>query len=395
MRYLTHDIPGIGGVIKQRPEDFIVDEIPLYEAAGDGEHLYLLIEKERRTTTDVVRRLANIFRVRQSDVGYAGMKDKHAVTRQHFSVYLPDRSNDDRGIEQVDFAGIKVIWARRHANKLRRGHLAGNRFDIRIRQVPDDAVWHARQVVDALCRLGVPNYLGRQRFGNRQDNHHIGRLLLLGQWSAAIDMLLGQPRDDDPPHVHAARQAYERGDFSAALEQWPRNMRTERCVLNGLRQGRDAHRAARMIDLNQRRFFISGMQSAIFNHLLERRIREGTFDHLVDGDIAFAYDGRDPSPTGPMWGVQMRRAAGVVDQWERESLHAFDLTEDDLAGNDVADARGSRRPLRTFLADVELGDGADDHGPYVRLMMRLNRGCFATVVLDEIMKTGDIDEAND
>jgi tRNA pseudouridine13 synthase len=395
MRYLTSDIPGIGGIIKERPSDFVVEEVPLYEPAGDGEHLYLFIEKQRRTTSDVVRRIANAFRVRQGDVGYAGMKDKHAVTRQHFSIYLPDRSYDDRGIEQLGHAGLQVIWARRHANKLRRGHLAGNRFVIHVRQVEPDAALRAKRVVDQLCRLGVPNYLGRQRFGNRQDNHHIGRLLLLGQWSEAIDLLLGQPRDDDPPHVHEAREAYTRGDFAGALERWPRNMRTERCVLDGLRQGRDARRAARMIDLNQRRFFVSGMQSAIFNHLLERRIRENTFDQLVDGDIPFEYDDHDPSPTGPMWGVQMRRAGGVVDQWELESLHAFDINESDLVGNDVADARGSRRALRTFIHDAQLSGGADEHGPYVRLAMRLDRGCFATVVLDEIMKTGNIDESND
>src|SRR5687768_4723165 len=93
LAFLT-ETPGIGGVIKQRPEDFLVDEQPLYEPEGQGEHLYIFVEKRGMTTTDVVRRLTKAFRVGRGDVGYAGMKDKHAVTRQHFSVRLPDPTQD-------------------------------------------------------------------------------------------------------------------------------------------------------------------------------------------------------------------------------------------------------------------------------------------------------------
>ena len=90
-------------MLKQRPSDFVVDEQPLYEAEGTGEHLYLFIEKEQQTTTNVVRRLAKMFGVKRSDIGYAGLKDKHAITRQHFSVWLPDATRDDKYLKRFEF----------------------------------------------------------------------------------------------------------------------------------------------------------------------------------------------------------------------------------------------------------------------------------------------------
>ncbi len=119
LAFLTADIPGIGGVIKQRDEDFLVDEQPLYQPSGSGEHLMLLIEKHGMTTMDAIRRLAKTFRVGRSDVGYAGLKDKRAHTRQHFSIYLPGGNQDKELLAGVDNPQMKLLWAERHANKLR------------------------------------------------------------------------------------------------------------------------------------------------------------------------------------------------------------------------------------------------------------------------------------
>ena len=102
LAYLTDDLVGIGGVIKQRAEDFFVEELPLYEAAGEGEHMFVLVEKRGQTTTDVMRRVAKLFHVPRSEVGYAGLKDKHAITRQHLSVHLPDQSNDEKFLARFE-----------------------------------------------------------------------------------------------------------------------------------------------------------------------------------------------------------------------------------------------------------------------------------------------------
>lgn len=412
LAYLTPLTPGdragTGGVIKERPEDFLVEEQPLYEPCGDGEHLYLFIEKREQTTTDVIRRLAKMFHVRRSDIGYAGLKDKHAIARQHFSIYLPDRKNDEKYLSRIAFTNFKLLWSTRHTNKLRRGHLAGNRFIIYIRQVQPTAVIHAKRTLDQLVSQGVPNYLGDQRFGYRQNNHLLGAYYLRGQWKEFLDELLGKPGDHDPPERHEARHAYERGEFAAALEPWPRMFRHDRQALDALRQGKSPQQAVMAIDSLQREFVISSLQSAIFNQVLDRRIRDGLFEKLIAGDLAWKHDSRavfavdeataeqenssdgrvskhDVSPSGPMWGGGMTQPTGDPLTWELDALKTMNIKESNWQ-SDHQSAPGARRPLRIFLRDPEIGAGLDEHGPYIRVAFELPRGSFATMVLREIMK---------
>jgi tRNA pseudouridine13 synthase len=408
LAYLTADVPGTGGLIKERPEDFLVDEQPLYQPCGTGEHLYLFIEKREQTTTDVVRRLAKMFSVRKSDVGYAGLKDKHAITRQHFSIWLPDPSNDEKYLSRIPFTNFKLLWSARHTNKLRRGHLAGNRFIIRIRQVSPTAAIHAKRILDRLVAAGAPNYVGDQRFGYRQNNQTLGRLYLQGKWKEFLDEMLGRPGDHDPPERHEARNAYERGEYGAALDQWARMFRHDRQALDALRQGRSPEQAVMAIDPMQREFMISSTQSAIFNHVLDRRIREGVFDRIMPGDLAWKHDSRavfavddaaaqadnaqggrvarlEVSPSGPMWGGGMTRPSGVPLERELEAIAALGLTEADLCAGPRA-VGGSRRPMRLTFRDPDISGGVDEHGPYIRAAFELPRGSFATMVLREIMK---------
>lgn len=417
LAYLTPAIGGIGGVIKERPEDFLVEEQPLYQPAGHGEHLYLFIEKRGVTTSDVVRRLAKAFRVGKSDVGYAGFKDKHAVTRQHFSVYLPDPAHDQELLQNVETPAIKLLWIARHANKLRRGHHAGNRFVIRIRQVEPTAVVRAKRVLDYLQTHGAPDYVGEQRFGYRKENHELGRLLLLGRDQELLDLMLGRPGESDFAPARAARQAYDRRDYAAALDAWPHHHRPERQALDALRQGKSPRQAVMGIDATHRNFLVSAMQSAAFNRVLDHRIRAGLFDKLVAGDLAWKHDSRavfavdqatanlenapggrveklQVSPSGPMWGASMIKPAGQVLAWEVQALEELGLSESDLLApgtpgspGNPASAPGSRRPMRTILIDPDISGGVDEHGPYVRLSFELPRGSFATVILREIMKS--------
>jgi tRNA pseudouridine13 synthase len=410
LTYLTPDLPGIGGVIKEKPEDFLVEEQPLYEPSGEGEHLYLYIEKRERTTTDVIRRLAKSFRVGKGDIGYAGLKDKRAVTRQHFSIYLPNKVNDAELLANVDCDSVKTLWAARHNNKLRRGHHAGNRFVIYVRQVEPTAVVRAKPILDRLTRSGAPNYVGEQRFGYRGDNAELGRLLLLERWSEFIDLLLGQPREADYAPTRAGREAYERKEYAAALEAWPRHHRPERQALDALRQGKAPRNVVLAIDPQQRDFLISAWQSDIFNRVMDRRLRDGLFDRLVEGDLAWKHDSRavfavdgttaeqenaaggrvatlGVSPSGPMWGAGMTKPAGQVLAWETEALAQTGIDDSRFAGGSHVRAEGSRRPMRTPIKDPAVSGGVDERGPYVRLSFELGRGSFATALLREIMKT--------
>ena len=138
MSWLTHALPGSGGVLHAAPNDFEVEEISAYDPSGEGEHALLLIEKVGLTTPEAIRRVARAFGVRDELVGRAGMKDKHAKTRQWLSipapikVELPDPASLDLGGED-----LRVLELERHGNKLKRGHLRGNRFTITVREVPE------------------------------------------------------------------------------------------------------------------------------------------------------------------------------------------------------------------------------------------------------------------
>ncbi len=410
LAYLTADLPGTGGEIKQRPQDFLVEEQPLYPTRGQGEHVFLLIEKTSLTTTDIVRDLSRAFRVGRNDVGYAGMKDKHAIVRQHFSVWLPDRKDEQECIERLaDRRLLKILWSDRHTNKLRRGHHGGNRFIIRIRNVePTDAV-KAKAIIDQLFALGVPNFVGDQRFGYRQHNHLLGKLLIRGEYQEMLDEMLGQPIEIDPVGMKKARTAYDHRDYDGALTHWPKHLRFDRQALDALRQGHDAKRAVMAIYRTQREFLISALQSAMFNSVLDRRLRENKLARIVPGDLAWKHDNRsvfavdqetadkenapagrvpaiEVSPSGPMWGINMTRAAGEPGDIEQQVLDVFGLRHEELAGVGDVHAEGSRRPMRIALRDPEVAGGSDEHGPFVKLAFEMPRGAFATIVLREVMK---------
>jgi len=410
LTFLTDDMPGIGGRIKTRAEDFLVEELPLYEPGGEGEHLYLFIEKRGQTTSDVVRRLAKLFKVRPRQVGYAGLKDKRAVTRQCFSIHLPDRSDIDKALHRFEFLPFTLLWHDWHKNKLRRGHLKGNRFVIFIREVDPAAVVTAKRILDRLETTGVPNYFGKQRFGYRQSNHDVGVAYLQQRWQDALDLMLGSIEGYGHHHqTHDGRLAYVEGDYEKALQLWPRHLRHERQALDALRQKKALHNAVLAMDESQREFFVSSTQSAIFNRVLDRRIREGWFDTLMDGDIALIMprrqyfhvdaetaslensdEGRMPtgqiSPSGPMWGSRMPMPHGLPLEWELEALKQQGLDPDDFTDGRHRVCEGSRRPTRVNLEHLDVSGGADDLGPFIRVAFDLPRGSYATVALRELMK---------
>jgi len=400
LTYFTADLPGIGGALKQRPADFLVDEVPAYEPCGEGDHLYLIVEKRRRLTTDVVRYLAKHFGVSRKAVGFAGLKDKHAITRQAFTVEHADAKLVDRFEDEH----IKILLADYHRNKIKRGHLRGNRFVIKVREVEPTAVLRAKPILDQLAAHGAPNFLGEQRFGYRFQNHELGRLLLRGDYQGFLDMMLGQPRESDRDIIRQARAAYDAGDYHKALELWPTVHRFERQAVGPLSRGASAADAVNGIDSTQRHLLVSSCQSAVFNNVLDRRLREGNYE-LREGDLAFKHDSRGVfhvehieaerpryvaqaiSPTGPMWGRKMQRPTGWVAEWETEELAAAGLSEDLFAeGKYTPD--GSRRAMRMPVTDASVTGGVDEHGAFVKVSFELPRGCFATTVMREIMKDG-------
>ena len=161
-------------------DEFLVEEIPLFEPSGEGEHLYLRIQKEGISHRDMVGRLVRAFEVSESAIGYAGMKDRRAVTQQTVSIHT-DRSDPP---ELVD-PGLQILWADRHGHKIRRGQLQGNRFAIRIREVDPLDAPKAWRTLDWLATHGLPNAYMSQRFGYRLNNHRLGAAWLV-TWADLI-----------------------------------------------------------------------------------------------------------------------------------------------------------------------------------------------------------------
>ncbi|MCC6320296.1 MAG: tRNA pseudouridine(13) synthase TruD [Phycisphaerales bacterium] len=414
VRYLTAAIPGTGGRIKERPDDFLVEEIPAYEPCGSGEHLYLFVEKRNYSTLHVARLLADHFGVRRDAVGMAGLKDKFAVTRQLFSVHTPGKGPDDFPAFSHD--GVVIHWVDRHTNKLRRGHLRGNRFIIRIRGVDPSRVVLAYRSLTVLGRGGVPNRIGEQRFGHMRNNHMVGLALVRGDWQGVLDTLLGPSTLRTDAQVEG-RKLYAEGKFAEAIDAFPRSLHTERRVLAALARGAKPKGAVTAIERVQRSFYLTALQSAVFNRVLEHRLETSTesgggIAALHAGDLAFKHDsgavfpvregddaaeliGRaaafEISPSGPMWGHRMARAAGKTDEVEVAALAEFGLTPESLADHAAKSwdpEPGERRPLRIPLTQPDVEGGVDEHGPYVKCVFELPRGSFATTVMEEVMKCG-------
>lgn len=411
--YLTAGTPGIGGRLKERAEDFVVEELPLYDPSGSGEHIYLMVEKRGMTAMEMLGVVARHFGVGMRALGYAGLKDRVAITRQVVSVHVPGKRIED--FAQLQHPNVSVLWADYHDNKLRRGHLSGNRFSIRVRGVSATAVVQAKQVMAVLERVGVPDRFGEQRFGYLLNNHLVGRGLFLADFEGAVRALLG-PHGSAPDAQREARELFLKGDYAGARRAFPRRFRTERAVLGALANGEGWEQAAGAIPEDVLHYYHSAFQSAVFNAVLDERVGEGLLGELRAGDVIVSERGRggrevddavlrDPevrrdlealeiSASGPMWGSRMKRAKGATDEAEVRALRLFGVRPEDLRRwESTPDGMlgGTRRPLRVAVRNVEVEGGVDDHGSYVRCAFDLPRGAFATTVMGEVMKPG-IDE---
>ncbi|MEK6676264.1 MAG: tRNA pseudouridine(13) synthase TruD [Planctomycetota bacterium] len=403
--FLTADLPGIGGVIKRYNEDFVVEEMPLYPASGQGTHIYFTIEKQGLTTLAAIKMVAHALGREPRDIGYAGMKDAHGITRQMLSV---EHMEPDR-VRNLDVSRIKILSVDRHGNKIKLGHLAGNRFDLKVRDFAAGTLPRARAIVDRLVKRGVPNYFGPQRFGARGDNANIGLAVLCGNYEEAIALILGRVSSFDHGQVRKARELFDAGDLRGAMLAWPGGFREQQRVgREMLKTGGDAQRAWRAVDHTLRKLYISAFQSELFNQVLSLRLEK--LDRLLTGDWAWKHvngacflvedaateqprcDAFEISPTGPLFGPRMSDAVGEPGRIETQVLMDADITRDQIQSRFAVAVAGGRRPLRVPLKEAAVDEGRDDRGPFLRLCFALPAGSYATNVTREICKAKDLQE---
>jgi tRNA pseudouridine13 synthase len=332
--FVTAALPGLGGTTKILPEDFVVEELPDVIPCGEGEHLYLWVEKRGRDTPEVAQELARALSVSPRDVGYAGLKDRQAVTRQWFS--LPAHTAPAK----FDIPGARVLATSRHGHKLRSGALRGNRFWIRLRGVRDRSA--LEPLLDQLVAAGVPNWFGPQRFGRHGDNAILGAALI-GAGS-------------HPLVARATRDAF------------------------------------------LRKMALSAVQSELFNRLLAARVREGRLAELEAGDVVLVPEDQRPfvarddslvarvasfeaAVTGPMFGSKMLAAEGAPAGREREALEEAGL-QPEVFTRGGRELRGTRRPYRFELEGVDLREEPDG----LVLSFDLPAGGYATSILRELTR---------
>ena len=343
--YLTPQLPGIGGMLKQIPEDFVVEEIPAYEPSGEGQHLFLWIQKRDLPHDVLLRRLSKTLEISVDDIGAAGIKDRRAVTRQYLSVPSECASRVS-GLESDELHVLNTVL---HGNKLRTGHLRGNRFNIFVRNVVPDASERAVSIAQILQQDGFPNYYGEQRFG------HDGETLILG-----LDLLTGRKSPRDIP--------YQKRKFLLRLA-------------------------------------LSAVQSDLFNLALASRLRDGLLHTVLEGDVLEVIEsggkfvGEDPvseqarlnqgelSVTGPMFGMKMLSPRGVSAERELHLLEESGLKLEHF-GNYAQLLSGARRSFvvrPTDLTTTSFGDG-------IQFQFSLRSGVYATSLLREFLKNDRSDD---
>jgi len=353
-------------MIKIEPEDFIVEELPLYEPSGVGTHTFLGIRKRNLSTFEAINRIARALQVNARDLGYAGLKDKRAVTTQVLSV----EAVPPEQVLAMEVPAIEVLWAKRHAHKLRVGHLRGNRFEITVRDISRTALPLVEEIMARLATEGVPNRFGVQRFGNNSDSHLIGKALVKADWETAVRSLLVDEETRFSKLGQRVQQEAEKGTLARAVA----------CIPHRLRK-----------------LFLSAYQAYLFNCILEKRLPD--IGRLLDGDVAVKHSNGAPflvenatreqpradafeiSPSGPIFGYKMRRPTGEVQALEAALLAVEGVKPETF--RKVAGIRlpGTRRPLRI---PMELHQIASV-GVGVRLSFTLPAGGYATVVLDELI----------
>ncbi|MFC4762092.1 tRNA pseudouridine(13) synthase TruD [Dyella koreensis] len=325
--------PPLTAQLRSTPEDFQVEEILGYDADGEGEHALLWVEKRGANTDWVAKELARFAEIPPLNVGYAGLKDRHAVTRQTFSVQLAGKPDPDWSA--FPHAEVKVLAATRHKRKLKRGALRGNRFVLVLRQVQGDRE-AAEQVLRQIADRGVPNYFGEQRFGREGGNVAQARAMFGGK---------RMDRDKRSFLLSAARSHIFNAVLAARVERnaWDTPMEGEIWSLAGTR---------------------SWFGPEPFDAALA--------DRLARADI---------HPSGPLWGQGATPAGADAAVLENEIAAAnHDLAE----GLAAARMDQERRPLRLIPKDLKWRWLEDDA---LELAFELPAGAYATVIVRELALT--------
>jgi len=408
---------GIGGVLKSTAEDFIVDEVSSPPPpAPDGSFTIATLRVRGWETNRLVRQLSRSLRMSRRRLGFAGTKDKRALTTQLFSFErIPADAVKGLGIKDVD-----VLDVYPSDRPLDLGDLRGNRFRVLVRDLavtPEKAAVLVDETSRELRRYGgFPNFFGVQRFGSvRPITHVVGRHLVRGEFQEAVDAYVANPLDGESPESYGVRATLrDSGDVRGALRTYPKSYGFEKAILNRLvTDPGDYLGALQQLPFHLQMMFVHGYQSYLYNRILSERMRRGLPIHEpVAGDLVLPADrqglpDRDRTVDvtcdnlekatrrcreGKAWvsailfGSQAEFAGGEPGQIEKEVVASEGLRPQDFILPDLLrlSSKGTRREI---LAPIVHLEATVDEGT-LRVELELTRGAYATCLLREFMKGG-------
>lgn len=417
--------PGLGGTIRQVPEDFVVEEITNREEQDTGKYLICTLTKKNWDTHHLVRDISRILHISQQRIGWAGTKDKNAVTTQKISIYNMEES----GIERIRLRDVTITPVGRSNKMVSLGDLWGNRFRIIVRKIPgsvDDVQSKVDQTASQIKDMGgVPNFFGIQRFGiQRPITHIVGMKLLHGDIEGAAMEYIARPYPGESEDARDARQyVLDTRDFKGGLERYPLRLRFERAMMSRLVESPEDYAGAfGALSPNLSKMFVHAYQSYLFNRILSIRMERGIpIDEAQPGDIVCfknAVGLPDPNRlqtvdddtlhgirslqkrgrafiTAPLIGYDTWLSHGVPKEIERTVIEEEKVEQDRFRMPDMPElaSKGLRREIIIPLdPGLRIMDDTQNPGcTAVELELDLPRGAYATTVLREFMKTDPAD----
>ena len=337
---------------KQTPRDFVVEEIPLYEFSGEGEHLILQVRKKNLTTHEMIGQIARYLGIKNKEIGYAGLKDKNAMTVQYISLH----KKYEEALENFHYEGIKILSKTYHNNKLRIGHLKGNRFYIKLKKVNPTSAVKIDEALQNIERFGMPNFFGYQRFGNDGDNHILGEKLAKGE-----------ARERNPRVKRLLINAYQSHLFNLWLSR--------RLEINTLVNSFKTEELESLLNMPNEEIKKMKEQKHPFKlisgDVMEHYPNGRLFDFEGDAEDLERFNRRDIAPTGLLCGKKVRLATQNARVVEKDY-------------DDAINADGARRYAWVFPTEIE-GRFNPIEAQY-EMNFTLPKGSYATVLIEEIAK---------
>lgn len=402
---------GIGGKIKQRYADFIVEELSkwhkckveffseerrkklkinkkLYEKKPKGkEYLILEMEKVNLETAMAIKKLSRGLQISRKRIGFAGMKDKRAITSQLISIWDPPLERLREFKERSIF--LKPVMY--SSQRIELGDLWRNRFIVTIRDIKLNRKELKKrwQKAEKELKKGIANYFGLQRFGGaRQISHKVGKELLKNNFEKAVWILLAESSEIEKEKVRAAREKLAKEkDFRKALGYFPKECNIELAILNYLvKNENDFIGALRVLPKHILYLFTHAYQSYLFNKILDKRISTIGLE-AVEGDIL-----QGEIPTAALFGYNVKLAKGIPGKIEREVLQEENIKLEDFHNKKMPEisSKGSRRAIKIIPHNLKLleisKDELNEGKLKIKIEFELDKGCYATILLREITK---------